>query len=95
MSDLAALHAVVYGHVQGVYFRAFVEEQAGSLGMTGYVCNLAGGKAVEVWAEGDKKKLEELVKYLNMGPPGARVDKVNAEWLEHTGKYRDFTIAYH
>ena len=28
MSDRVALHATVYGHVQGVYFRAFVADNA-------------------------------------------------------------------
>ncbi len=51
MTDLASLYAVVYGYVQGVFFRAFVARQAKELGLTGFVRNLPGG-AVEVNAEG-------------------------------------------
>jgi acylphosphatase len=92
MSDLAALHAVVYGHVQGVFFRAFVANQAVKLGLTGYVLNRETQEAVEVWAEGEKERLEELVNHLKIGPPHSRVERVTLEWLGCTGRYRDFRI---
>ncbi|GAF90913.1 unnamed protein product, partial [marine sediment metagenome] len=37
MDDLVSVRATVYGRVQGVFFRAFVEEQAQQLGLKGYV----------------------------------------------------------
>lgn len=49
--------AIVHGRVQGVYFRAFVKDHAKELGLKGYVRNLSGGRAIEVWAEGEKTKL--------------------------------------
>jgi acylphosphatase len=94
MADLSCLHAVVYGHVQGVYFRAFVFEKAANLGLTGYTRNLAGEEAVEVWAEGYKGKLEELLAFIKTGPPRARVDKVSTEWQVYTGKWEGFKIDY-
>lgn len=93
MSDKTALHATVYGHVQGVYFRAFVAENANKLSLTGWVKNLESG-AVEVLAEGDKKILEELNTFLQKGPPHARVDRIDAEWSEYSGKFKEFRIAY-
>lgn len=92
MTDLASLHAIVYGRVQGVYFRAFTSERATELGLTGYVCNLPGGEAVEVQAEGDRAGLEKLIGYLNAGPPRARVEKVETTWADYTGSYPDFSI---
>jgi acylphosphatase len=94
MSNLASLHATVHGHVQGVYFRAFVERQALSLGLTGYVCNLPSGDAVEVWVEGERSKLDNLLKQLHIGPPHAKVTQVTTEWLEPTGKFSNFRIRY-
>ena len=82
MNSPTALHAIVSGHVQGVYFRAFTEKQAVSLGLTGYVRNLPSGD-VEVWAEGERAKLEELVKQLRLGPPHAKVNEVTTEWPEY------------
>lgn len=94
MSDLAALQVKVYGQVQGVFFRAFTQELATKLGLTGYVRNLPAEEAVEVWAEGDRAKLEMLIGYLKLGPPRARVTKVLTNWSEYTGSYADFGIRY-
>ena len=86
---MVSIKAVVYGRVQGVFYRAFVTKQARELGVTGYVRNLADG-SVEVRAEGEKQKLMKLVGYLGVGPPSARVDKVATHWLGYTGRYSGF-----
>ena len=93
MTDLAAVQAVVYGRVQGVFFRAFVSQRATELGLNGYVRNVPGG-GVEVRAEGERKKLEELIGHLKVGPPAARVEKVSTNWSEYTGGYAVFDIRY-
>ena len=89
---LASFHAVVTGLVQGVYFRAFVKEHAQALGLKGYVRNVARSSGVEVEAEGEKAKLEELVKHLHHGPRAARVDKVDVRWGAYSGRFPDFII---
>lgn len=91
--ELASLQATVYGHVQGVFFRAFVAQQAKGLGLTGYVRNLPGGE-VEVAAEGERKQLERLLSQLKTGPPAARVEKVATKWSEYSGSYSGFSIRY-
>ncbi|MFC2032545.1 acylphosphatase [Chloroflexota bacterium] len=94
MTDLASVRATVYGYVQGVFFRAFVSRQAAQLGLTGYVRNLPDGMSVEVQAEGNRNQLEELIKHLKVGPPGARVEEVTTDWSEYTGSYSRFGIRY-
>ena len=94
MSDKASLQAVVQGRVQGVYFRAFVRDHARALGLAGYVKNRAGGRSVEVRAEGEKEKLEGLLNYLRTGPSRARVDRVDVEWSDYKGRYQGFSISY-
>jgi acylphosphatase len=94
MSELASLHAIVHGRVQGVFFRAFVSRRATELGLTGYSRNLREREAVEVQAEGERKQLEELVGYLKVGPPAAKVERVVTNWSEYTGGYSDFSIRY-
>jgi acylphosphatase len=94
MSEKALLIAIIRGRVQGVYFRAFVRNHAEALGLTGYVRNLPGGSAIEVRAEGEKTKLDELLNQLNIGPPRARVDRVDVEWSEYTGRFKDFQLNY-
>ena len=86
--------AIVHGRVQGVYFRAFVRNHADALGLTGYVRNLPGGRAIEVRAEGEKTKLDELLKHLNIGPPRAMVEHVDVEWSAYTGRFKDFQLNY-
>ena len=94
MTDLASLQAIVYGRVQGVYFRAFTSRHAAELGLTGYVRNLPDWKGVEVQAEGERNKLERLIDHLKVGPPAAKVEKVVTNWSEYTGSYPNFKIRY-
>jgi acylphosphatase len=93
MADLASLQATVSGRVHGVFYRAYVESRAGALNLTGYVRNLPGGR-VEVRAEGEQEQLEKLVRYLEMGSPAARVDKVVTRWGEYQGLFSDFRVRY-
>ena len=71
-----------------------MSRRAAELGLTGYVRNLPGGKAVEVHAEGQRTKLEQLISYLRIGPPAARVDRVEITWSEYTGSYHGFDVRY-
>ncbi|HEY49607.1 MAG TPA: acylphosphatase [Dehalococcoidia bacterium] len=94
MSELAAFSATVHGRVQGVNFRYFVERNAGALGLTGYVKNLPGGRELEVRAEGEKEKLEELLKQLNVGPPRAVVERVDVRWSAYSGNFSRFGVKF-
>jgi len=93
MDDLVSVRATVYGRVQGVFFRTFVEEHAQQLGLRGYVRNLPSGD-VEVVAEGERERVEKLVEYLKMGPPAAIVARVVVSWSEYTGNYSSFRVGY-
>jgi acylphosphatase len=75
---MACLRFVVSGRVQGVFFRAATREQAQGLGLVGHARNLADGR-VEVLACGDDDALAVLERWLNRGPPLARVIAVESE----------------
>jgi acylphosphatase len=92
MSNSIALHAIIHGHVQGVFYRAFVMEKARELGLTGYARNLPSGRDVEVRAEGDKEKIEQLLGYLKTGPARASVETVATTLLNYKGEFTSFTI---
>ena len=92
MNQNVAILARVRGHVQGVFFRAFVKEKADRLGLLGYVKNLTNGSTVAVMAEGKRAKIEKLIGYLNQGPHRAKVDQLEIEWLEPRGNLIDFRI---
>jgi acylphosphatase len=84
MADLARVHLVVSGRVQGVAFRAYTVDEARRLGLAGWVRNLPDGR-VEAEAEGEREALEALVRWCRRGPPAARVDDVAVTWRPHAG----------
>jgi acylphosphatase len=94
MAGLASVRVLVYGRVQGVFFRDFTLRQAQKLGVTGYVRNLPSGEAVEVQAEGEKPQLEKLIDYLKTGPPEARVANIVTSWSGYNNSYARFVIKH-
>ena len=66
---------LVRGRVQGVGFRWFVEREAHTLGIYGWVRNTFDG-SVEVLATGTREQLSNLRRRLHQGPRAARVDEV-------------------
>ncbi len=92
MPELAYVTATVYGHVKGVYYRAFTSQLAKSLGLRGYVRNLPQMNAVEVNAEGPKEKLEELIRQLEVGPPESLVEHMDVKWSAFTGQFSNFEV---
>ena len=94
MNELCAIKATVHGRVQGVFFRATTRKVARELNLSGTVRNLSGWKKVEVHAEGEKAQIDKFIEFLKTGPPGAKVEKVDIEWLEFTGGYTGFQVIY-
>jgi len=81
---------LVSGRVQGVFFRASARAEAQRLGVSGSATNLADGR-VEVIASGTDNALAQLEKWLQVGPPAARVTNVEREDLEDR-MYSSFRI---
>jgi acylphosphatase len=90
LEELASLSAIVHGLVQGVGFRFFVARHARALGLTGYVRNIPGGM-VEVFAEGEKGKLVQLLRHLEVDSPGF-VHRVDTTWSEYSGSFPHFMV---
>jgi acylphosphatase len=90
-TQLARLHATVEGRVQGVGFRAFVEQSAEMLNLRGWVRNRWDG-SVEVTAEGERQDLEKLLAALWRGPRASGVADVRFEWLTATGEFAHFSV---
>ena len=81
------------GRVQGVYFRANCAEKAQSLGLDGYVRNLADG-SVEAMFEGDKAAIEECIEWNKMSQPHARVSTVEVSWTDSRGDVEGFHVRH-
>ena len=82
---------IVRGRVQGVGFRYFVQSEAQTLGVTGWVRNNPDG-AVEVLASGSAEQLAALHGRLRTGPRAARVDQVDVEPTQAPPKLKSFRI---
>ncbi|MEM3401792.1 MAG: acylphosphatase [Candidatus Hadarchaeales archaeon] len=86
-------HVYVSGEVTGVFFRAHVKELAERLGVSGWVRNTPDGR-VEAVFEGEKEKVEEMIKFCRRGPPAAVVSNVEVKMEKYTGEFSGFKIRY-
>jgi len=77
MSAHAVRHVVVRGRVQGVGYRAWVEYTALGRDLEGWVRNRRDG-SVEAVFVGAPEVVAEMVEACRRGPPGARVDALDA-----------------
>ncbi len=93
MADIAEVHAVVTGRVQGVFFRAATQQEARNAGVRGWVRNLPG-RQVETVLQGERAAVERILEFLRAGPPGANVTGVDVSWRTPGETYRGFDIRY-
>jgi acylphosphatase len=89
----SCLNVVVSGLVQGVCYRAFVQEQARLLGLRGWVKNLPDG-CVEAEIEGEEAVIETLVTQMRKGPAMAHVTDLRMIKLPFQNQYTDFRVRY-
>jgi acylphosphatase len=93
MADKARVHVLIEGRVQGVFFRASTRDEARARGLAGWARNLSDGR-VEALFEGDKRVVEDMLRWCHKGPPYAYVDRVEVEWQPYHGDLTDFRIVY-
>ena len=91
--ERARLHIWVSGRVQGVSFRAFVQQSGMMLGLSGWVRNV-GYDQVETLAEGECAALEEFAQAVQSGPRGSHVEDARVEWETPTGEFRWFEVEH-
>jgi len=88
-----ALHIMVTGRVQGVWFRANTQKTAQALGLAGWVRNTPDGN-VEIHVQGEKVSVNKLLSWCYKGPSGSRVDKVDFNETVADTYLDGFTIRY-
>jgi acylphosphatase len=81
----------VRGRVQGVGFRWYVEREAQTLGVAGWVRNRSDG-TVEVLAQGTREQLFSLRSKLQQGPRASRVDDVEEVESQAQADMKTFRI---
>jgi len=91
MEKSCELVAIFHGRVQGVFFRASIENLAKSRGIVGHVENLPNG-SVKLVAQGDKKKLEEFLGHIKDHPGQAEIENVDVEYAKITCPCTEFKV---
>ena len=84
-------HLFVSGRVQGVFYRKHVRKMARNLHLVGWARNAIDGR-VEIVVEGEKEQIEQFLKECKEGSTLARVQDIEIEYENFTGKFADFEI---
>jgi acylphosphatase len=82
--DGAIRQVTIRGRVQGVGYRAFVEHQARTLGLEGWVRNRSDG-SVEALFAGPSDVVSNMIAVCRRGPSYARVEAVEEEPASSVG----------
>lgn len=80
-----AVRIYINGTVQGVFFRAFIKENAERYNVKGFSRNLEDGR-IEVFIEGDPDNVNKMIELCEKGPRHAQIRKVEVK----PEKFQDF-----
>lgn len=86
-------HIIIEGKVQGVGFRSFVLSKAYRYGLKGTVKNDEEKERVEIFCQGNDKKITGFIKEIEHGPALSIVLSVKKDIIEES-EYRDFRIIH-
>jgi acylphosphatase len=84
VSASVARSVVIYGQVQGVFFRDCLRREANRHGVRGWVRNCPDG-TVQAHLEGTPDAVAEVVLWCRSGPRGADVDDLEVTVVEPEG----------
>ena len=90
-SSVVRAHVVVRGRVQMVGFREFVRRRARAASLHGTVRNAPDG-TVEAVLEGPELEVKRLIDLVRVGPPAARVERVDVEYQSAAGDLPPITV---
>ena len=83
----------VFGRVQGVGFRYFVNYTAKSLNLTGWVKNCDNG-SVHMEIQGKEKSISSFIEKLDKGNGFAKLEDMHCEKIESIDTERTFRVVY-
>lgn len=69
----------IHGTVQGVSYRAWTQETAQRMLLTGWVRNIRKDKSVEAVVTGDPDQVQKFISTLYKGPPDAKVTVIEVK----------------
>ena len=83
------LRLVIYGRVQGVYYRESMRQHAQSLGVAGWVKNRSDG-TVEAVVHGEPQIVDAIVRWAHRGSDHSHVERVEIQ--NDDGSYTSFEV---
>ena len=83
---------IISGDVIGVFFRAFIKQDAVRLNVNGWVRNR--NDKVEAVFNGEEDSVKRLIELCKIGPPYAKVEDVKVEEMKKSEKFDDLRIVY-
>ena len=89
---MKCIHLIVSGRGQGVFFRANIKDKAIELELKGYAKNLGNGD-VEVIAQGNEGKINELIEFIKRDPGRSKVENIKI-YNKITEKFKTFEIIH-
>lgn len=91
--QIKRIHAVVHGRVQGVFFRETTCQQANTLGLSGWVRNLANG-TVETEFQGKEEIVARMLDWLPQGSSRSHVTRVESREKDPVFGESEFVITW-
>ncbi len=88
-----AVHLLISGRVQGVFYRYTAQKVAARRGLKGWIKNLPNGK-VEAIVVGDPDAVDTFIAWCHKGPPGGAVSEVTVESIPPPPDLEGFSILY-
>ena len=80
-----SVRVYIEGTVQGIFFRAFVKENAERHNVKGFVRNLENGR-VEIFLEGNNDDVDKMIELCHTGPKHSKIKNVEVK----DEKFQDF-----
>lgn len=80
-----SVRVYIEGTVQGIFFRAFVKENAERHNVKGFVRNLENGR-IEIFLEGNNDDVDKMIELCRTGPKHSEIKNVEVK----DEKFQDF-----
>lgn len=91
--EIKSFHVIVFGRVQGVFFRSGLKEICDSLSVKGWVKNKPDG-TVEAVFHGREGDVNRAIDWCKRGPERAEVTRVETHEVRSEGVHGSFEIIH-
>lgn len=89
--NLKCAKILIFGRVQGVFFRQLVKKNADKLNIKGFTRNIPNG-TVEIYAQSEEEILNRFIEIVKKGPETAKIEKINVSYETCREILTDFLI---